>query len=131
MYNFETEKTNMKNQFDGENFGDTLKNLRVEKGLTKTELAKISGISDVQINRYEKNTAKPSDLVLKKLSKALDMPFEDLAGLNLGERFDGEQFENTLERLRQSSIHEKIIMKEVIDRFIGFQEFASIAIKLR
>ena len=119
----------MVNQFEEGNFGDKLKSLRVEKGLTKKELAVLSGISNVQINRYESNTAKPSDLVINKLSTALNIPFEELAGIRVNTKFDFEKFENSLERLREMPTYDKIIIQEVIDRFIGIKKVESVAIK--
>lgn len=116
----------MVNQFGEGNFGDNLKSLRVKKGLTKSELAALSGISNVQINRYENNTAKPSDLVLNKLSRALTVPFEELAGISVKAKFDLERFENSLEQLRQMPTYDKIIMQEVIDRFIGIKKVESV-----
>lgn len=119
----------MVNQFEEGNFGDNLKSLRVEKGLTKSELAALSGISNVQINRYENNTARPSDLVLNKLSRALTVPFEELAGISVKAKFDLERFENSLDQLRQMPTYDKIIMQEVIDRFIGIKKVESVSIK--
>lgn len=119
----------MVNQFEEENFGDKLKSLRVEKGLTKRDLATLSGISNVQINRYESNTAKPSDLVINKLSSALNVPFEELAGIIAGKKFDLKRFENSLEKLKEMPTYDKIIIQEVIDRFIGIKKVESVAIK--
>ncbi|MBB6107668.1 Helix-turn-helix [Mucilaginibacter lappiensis] len=120
----------MENQFfEKENFGDKLKSIRVEKGLTKIELAHLSGISNVQINRYEKNTAKPSDLIIKKLSRALEMPFEDLAGITLKAKFDFDDLECSLERLKKLPEYDLIIIKEVIDRFTGNKEVKSVTFK--
>lgn len=119
----------MVNQFEEGNFGDNLKSLRVKKGLTKSELAVLSGISNVQINRYENNTAKPSDLVLNKLSKALDVSFEELAGINIKTEFDTERFENLFEQLKQMPTYDKIVIQEVIERFIGVKPVDSLTIK--
>lgn len=51
--------------------GDKLKELRTLKGYTLMQLEKISGVSYVQITRYENNKSKPTERVLNKLSKAL------------------------------------------------------------
>ncbi|WP_114939638.1 helix-turn-helix domain-containing protein [Mucilaginibacter endophyticus] len=119
----------MANQFEEGNFGDKLKSLRVKKGLTKRDLATLSGISNVQINRYENNTAKPSDLVINKLSAALNIPFEELAGISVNTKFDFAGFESSLEKLKEMPTYDKIIIKEVIDRFIGIKKVESVAIK--
>lgn len=53
--------------------GDTLKEHRIKKGYTLSELEKVSGVSYVQISRYEKNKANPTSKVIKKLADALEI----------------------------------------------------------
>ncbi len=52
---------------------DRLKKLRLENSLTQVTLGKISGVSHVQIGRYEKGLSKPTVKTLTKLAKALDV----------------------------------------------------------
>lgn len=55
--------------------GNRLKVFRTQKGYTLTELSKKSGVSYVQISRYEKNKSQPTAKVLKRLATALEVDF--------------------------------------------------------
>lgn len=57
-----------------ESFGERLKRLRVEAGLTQMELAKKSGIAQKSISNWEMNDKEPKISSLRKLCKALGVP---------------------------------------------------------
>lgn len=61
-----------------ENFGDFIKRVRVEKGLSIDDLAEASGYSAVQIRNFEKNKFKPQVFKLKRLADALGCDYEEL-----------------------------------------------------
>jgi transcriptional regulator with XRE-family HTH domain len=61
-----------------EQFGDLIKRLRIEKGLTIEELASKTGFSSVQIRNIEANNNKPRVFNLKKLSEVLGCSYEYL-----------------------------------------------------
>lgn len=61
-----------------ENFGDFIKRVRVEKGLSIDDLAEASGYSAVQIRNFEKNKFKPQVFKLKQLADALGCDYEEL-----------------------------------------------------
>lgn len=52
------------------------KNLRIERGLTQAELAKLAGVSYIQIGRYENGISKPRTKVLQKIIEELDLPHD-------------------------------------------------------
>ncbi len=52
--------------------GKRIQQLRKEKGLSQTELAKASGISYAQLSRYETKGAQPPAEVLNKLADVLN-----------------------------------------------------------
>lgn len=54
------------------NVGDRIKELRTQKKLTQGQLAKMVGLTYVQIGRYEKAKSNPSSDVLQRLAEALD-----------------------------------------------------------
>lgn len=63
-------------------FGDRLKTLRLEKGLTQTELGNRVGLSRRMIVHYEKHaTRPPADKVLA-LANALGLPVNELVKAN-------------------------------------------------
>ena len=51
--------------------GERIKELRVSKKLTQSQLAELIGMSYIQIGRYETQKSNPSSDVLQKLANAL------------------------------------------------------------
>jgi len=111
-----------------ESFGEKLKKIRFEKSLTQIELSRISGITNVQIARYENNTAKPSMIVLKKLSKALEMNVEKLAVDFFKTEFTIDDLDVSISRMKQLPQNDILVIKEVIDRFVESREVRSVVI---
>ena len=60
-------------------FSENLRKLRIEKGLTASQLAQISNIPEIRIWAYE-GGYMPSNNVISRLAKALDVEFNILAG---------------------------------------------------
>ena len=54
------------------NISDRIKELRLAKKLTQAQLAKMVGLTYIQIGRYEKQKSNPSADVLQKLANALN-----------------------------------------------------------
>jgi transcriptional regulator with XRE-family HTH domain len=60
-------------------FGEYLKELRRNKGLTQKELAELSGFSNAEISKIESGERKkPSPDLLKAMAPHLDTPYEVL-----------------------------------------------------
>lgn len=64
-----------------ENLGERIKELRLEKGLTQPELAKIIGVSNGIISIWENNVNEPKATFIKRLATALDVTSDYLLGL--------------------------------------------------
>lgn len=62
-------------------FGETIKNARKSKKLTLQDLSEKCGLSAVSISHIEKG-AKPSSLSVMKLSKALEIDYDELWALS-------------------------------------------------
>lgn len=58
--------------------GENVRRLRVEKGLTQTELAQRIGVSFVHVNRLEMGKAAPSAEVLFALADVLGVQADSL-----------------------------------------------------
>ena len=112
-----------------EKFGERLKRIRFEKSLTQIELSRLAGITNVQIARYEKNTAQPSMIVIRKLSKALEVDVEKLAVDLFKSTFDVDELDDSISRMKQLPQDDIIVIKEVIDRFIESRGVRSVVIK--
>lgn len=64
------------------NIGYKIKNLRLEKGFTQKELAKLSSVAEITIRKYESGQSNPKIETIKKIAKALNVRLEDILGLN-------------------------------------------------
>ena len=64
-----------------ETFGDKLKQIRIERGLSQEDIAKILGTSKQVISRYEKNQRTPKITValeyIRKLNISMDYFFKE------------------------------------------------------
>lgn len=59
--------------------GRDLRKIRLQKGMSLTELATLSGVSKSYISSIERGLkSNPSILILEKLSKALNIPLTNL-----------------------------------------------------
>ena len=58
--------------------GDMIAKIRKEKGITKTELARRTGINIGHLTHIEKGERNPSQNALKNICKALDTPYQSL-----------------------------------------------------
>ena len=58
--------------------GDMISKVRKEKGITKTELARLTDINIGHLTHIEKGERNPSHKALKNICKALDIPYQQL-----------------------------------------------------
>lgn len=58
--------------------GDMIAKARKEKGMTKTELAKLTNINIGHLTHIEKGERNPSHKALKNICKALNIPYQQL-----------------------------------------------------
>jgi len=63
--------------------GETIANIRKEKGMKQGELAFNSSISLTYLSQIENNRKKPNISTLEKISKALEMPLPIIFFLSL------------------------------------------------
>ena len=64
----------------GETFGTRLKKLRWEKGLTKAQLSRKSGVSQSLLCHYEKDDYTPNIITVEWLCGALGVSATELLG---------------------------------------------------
>ncbi len=69
-------------------FSDNLKRLRVERGISQTELAGRIGVNKSIISAYENQERLPSLNVLVKLSYQFNVSMEYLLGVNRNQTID-------------------------------------------
>ncbi|MFR8116928.1 MAG: helix-turn-helix domain-containing protein [Clostridia bacterium] len=58
--------------------GDMIAKVRKEKGMTKTELARLTDINIGHLTHIEKGERNPSHKALKNICKALEIPYQQL-----------------------------------------------------
>jgi len=58
--------------------GDMISKVRKEKGMTKTELARLTAINIGHLTHIEKGERNPSHKALKNICKALEIPYQQL-----------------------------------------------------
>lgn len=63
-------------------FSETLRKIRLERGLSQKRLAEMAGLSQAAIYQWEKGTREPKLQQLEKLASALNIPIDEFLGLS-------------------------------------------------
>ncbi len=66
-------------------FGDSLRNLRKERGLTQAELADAADVERSSIAKFEQNGVAPNVYVAYKLSQVLGVSLDSMLAVNKNE----------------------------------------------
>jgi len=101
--------------------GKRIKMLRFKNGYSLKELQNISGVSYVQINRYEMNNAIPSSKVVKKLAKAFNVEIEELTNMTNEVIINKEELchkFNLLNDLIEDDENLKLALDQIFDAII-------------
>ena len=70
------------------NFGNTLKKLRLQEGLTQQQLATSLGVTKSVVSYYELQARYPSPEVLRKLASLFHVSTDYLLGIEKSETID-------------------------------------------
>ena len=113
-------------------FDERLKKARLEKGLSKSDLANQIGVHYSQIGRYENKGAQPSVDVLGKLANVLEVTTDflmngtadNLANNSLSDKELLNQFKY-IEKLSEA---DKSVVKIFLDAFITKKQIQRLAI---
>ena len=92
-------------KFQRQLFGERLRALRKNSGLTQQQLAEKSGFTASVIARYEAGGSLPRPQALEKLAAALGVPVSDLDGSNFDLDLNVLLSKNIAARLKKCSIH--------------------------
>ena len=79
-----------------ENWGERLKALRISRNLNKNRLSKLSGISHVQLMKYEKGESQPTLSILIKLCQTLGVSMDQLTGFRIETDSEDSAWSNAL-----------------------------------
>ena len=111
--------------------GERIKELRTQKKLTQSALAKIVGLTYIQIGRYETQKSNPSSDVLQKMANALDTTTDylmigsqdDVVAAQLTDKELLNQFKE-VEKLNNDDKH---LIKTFIDAFLTKRQVQKLA----
>lgn len=113
-------------------FGERLKKARLEKGLSKSELAKEIGVHYSQIGRYEEKGAQPSGEVLGKLANILETTADYLMSGSTDDLASGtltdKELLNQFKAIEQLSDEQKNVVKVFLDAFITKTKLKQLAL---
>lgn len=100
------------------NFGKNLTMIRKHKNISQEELAFIVGVSRQTIYTWEADIATPNVVMLKKLSKALDISFDELVSGPTIDTLPNKMKKYSLEYLSE---HSPISVSGLLDWFIKLE----------
>ncbi len=100
------------------NFGKNLTMIRKQKNISQEELAFIVGISRQTIYTWEADIASPNVVMLKKLSKALDVSIDELVSGPTIDTLPNKMKKYSLEYLSE---HDPITVAGLLDWFIKLE----------
>ncbi|HOC96051.1 MAG TPA: helix-turn-helix domain-containing protein [Bacteroidales bacterium] len=113
-------------------FSERLKKARLEKGYSKSDLAKEINVHYSQIGRYEEKGAQPSADILAKLANALEVTSdflmngtsEDLADSSLTDK----ELLNQFKMIEKMTEEKKSVVKIFLDAFITKDKIKQLAL---
>lgn len=104
------------------NFHQRLKQLKLEKGLSKGDLANLAGVHYSQIGRYEQTGVNPSADIMAKLANTLGVSSDFLMNGNLDNlaknSLTDKELLNPFKAIESMEEEDKSVIKTLIDAFI-------------
>jgi transcriptional regulator with XRE-family HTH domain len=100
---------------------DRIRQLRINKNLTQSDLAEQVGLTYIQVGRYEKGKSNPSASILQKLAVALDTTTDFLMnGTNeqIAEQMDDKELLKQFVEIEKLNADDKNVIKKFLDAFI-------------
>ena len=113
------------------NIGERIKELRISKKLTQTELANMIGLSYIQIGRYETQKSNPSSDVLQKLANAFDTTTDFLmqgsSDAVVSAQLTDKELLNQFKQVEKMNKEDKHLIKTFIDAFLTKRHIQQLA----
>lgn len=111
--------------------GERIKELRIQKKLTQTDLGKLISLTYIQIGRYETGKSSPSSDVLQRLATALDTTTDYLMKGTEDEAVAAQLTDKELlkqfKQVEQLSPEDKNLIKTFIDAFLTKRQIQQLA----
>ncbi|MGB4292176.1 MAG: helix-turn-helix transcriptional regulator [Bacteroidales bacterium] len=113
-------------------FSERLKKARLEKGHSKSDLAKEINVHYSQIGRYEEKGAQPSADILAKLANALEVSSDFLTNGSTDELAENtlsdKELLNQFKAIEKMPDKDKSVIKTLIDAFITKRQIQKLAL---
>ena len=113
-------------------FSDRLKKARIEKGYSKSDLAREINVHYSQIGRYEEKGAQPSGDILAKLANALEVTSDYLMNGTTDELANSsltdKELLNQFKMIEKMPEDKKSVAKIFLDAFITKDKIKQLAL---
>jgi transcriptional regulator with XRE-family HTH domain len=104
-------------------FGERLKQLRMQKGLSQVDLAKLANVNSNHISRYERGDSRPTAKYLKILADCLgvstDYLYDGVAEDAAIADFEDREFLEIFKEAEQLEDEDKVIIKRLLKAFLN------------
>lgn len=99
--------------------GEKIKELRKNAHLTQKELAKLSGIAEITIRKYENNQRNPKKEQIERIARALNVdPFDILAYKDFDSNIDIDALRKELNIIEKIQSHYGKDSVELLENYI-------------
>ncbi len=103
-------------------FKDRIKQARVKKGLSQSQLANAIGVHVTNISRYERGENRPTSDVLTRLANELDVTADYLMDGSMDDKaqssISDKELLSQFQKLSKMDNQSKAIVKELIEAFL-------------
>jgi transcriptional regulator with XRE-family HTH domain len=103
-------------------FGENLKRLRVEKGISQEDMAKKIKIHANHLSRYERGLSAPSIEVVEKMAKLLDVSIDELVSGSVNERIEknlaDRELLNIFQKVQSLEPPQLAVVKDVVSAYL-------------
>ena len=110
-------------------FGERLRQLRMQKGLSQVELANLAGVNSNHLSRYERGDSKPTARYLKILADCLGVSTDYLYDGNEEAAavadFEDREFLEIFKKAERLNEQDKAIVKRFLNAFLHDIELKS------
>ncbi len=103
-------------------FKDRIKQARVKKGFSQSQLAKAIGVHVTNISRYERGENRPASDVLARLANELDVTSDYLMDGSMDDRalesISDKELLSQFQRVAKMDNRSKTVVKELLEAFL-------------
>lgn len=103
-----------------ENFGERLKSLRSERGISQSEFAQQIGVHVTNLSKYERNLSMPSLEIAEKMASALDTTMDELVYGNqkANSRINDDELLRLFSKTADLNEKQKETVKDLLSAFL-------------